>query len=141
MKSLPALFLLLITCATVLAEGLPNEKEFQASLTQALKDQNREAFYKLVCFDGADKNWMKSNKQVFEVLFQEAKKYPNFTGSISAGKARILQPLSTQRFNLPLVAAYLMHISQGETVNLPLGLKDGELKVVCTILRAEDSNH
>jgi hypothetical protein len=133
MKYLASFVLVLLTYSSVLAGGLPNESEFQASLTRALKAQDREAFYKLVCFDGVDKNWEKANKEIIEDLFTQAANSPGFTGSIGSSGANIPQPMSTQRYNLPLIAAYLIHIAPGTTMNIPLGLKDGQLKVVCLV--------
>lgn len=135
MRTLTSLIIILIGCTSAFAGNLPNEKAFQASLTNALRGQDHEAFYKLVCFDGVDKNWEKGNKQVFEVFFKQAVKTPRFTGSIGAWGGKISQPPPTQCYNLPLVAAYLMNFAPGESINLPLGLKGDQLKVLCVVLK------
>ncbi len=137
MKYLVIFFLVLITFSAGSANGLPHGSEFQASLTRALKDQDREAFYKLVCFDGCDKDWVKTNKQRFEDLFKEAASSPKFTGSIGGWGGKIVQPLPTQTYNIPLAAAYLLHVTPGATMNVALGMKDGELRVACLVLKVE----
>jgi len=135
MKIPALLIIIMLGYTSVFAGSQPDKKAFQESLTNALRNQDHEAFYKLVCFDAVDKNWEKSNKQVFEVLFEQAEKTPRFTGSIAAWGGYISQPLPGQRYNLPLAAAYRMNFALGESFNLPLGVKDGQLKVLCVVLK------
>jgi len=115
--------------------GSNEEDRFVKAMTAALKSQDHDAFYNLVCFDSLDEDWVANNKMVFGCYFNQAKDTPNFTGSIEHTAPTSSSSLPTQEYNMSVVARYLIHIAPGTTMNIPLGVKNGEFRVACIRLK------
>lgn len=137
MKTLSSIFFSIFWICSACCAGDVDESQFVKAITTALRNQDRDAFYELVCFEKLDKDWIATNKAIFEINFREAKSTPSFEGSISRSLESINAPMPTLKYNCSVTAAYLMHIAPGTTMNIPLCLNNGEFKVACKMLREQ----
>ena len=137
MKTLAHILLSLALVCSAFCKDNTSEAQFIDAVTKALRTQDREAFYKLVCFDRLDADWIANNKRIFEDYFKEARSAPSFTGSIRNGTAFLSSTLPTQEYNQPIIGTYLMHIAPETAMNIPICMKDGAFRIASLMLKPE----